>query len=74
MRVEDIFNEPGRIAGQMRELAAEIGQLRLSLLPGGLDYSLERVQGGSGSDRVEEILDRIREREERLEVLDARRK
>lgn len=74
MSTESIFNEPGRIAGQMRELAAEIGQLRLSLLPGGLDYSMERVQGGSGSDRVEEILDRIREREERLEALDARRK
>lgn len=74
MRAEDILNEPERIAGQMRELAAQIGQLRLSLLPGGLDYSVERVQGGSGSDRVEDVLDRIREREERLEVLDARRK
>ena len=74
MSAEDILNEPERIAGQMRELAAQIGQLRLSLLPGGLDYSVERVQGGSGSDRVEDVLDRIREREERLEELDARRK
>lgn len=74
MSAEDILNEPEKIAGQMRELAAQIGQLRLSLLPGGLDYSVERVQGGSGSDRVEDVLDRIREREERLEELDDRRK
>lgn len=74
MSAEDILNEPERIAGQMRELAAQIGQLRQSLRPGGLDYSVERVQGGSGSDRVEDVLDRIHEREERLEELDARLK
>lgn len=74
MSAEELFNEPEKIAEDMKELAAQIGQLRLSLLPGGLDYSMERVQGGSGSGRVEEVLDRIREKEERLEVLDARRK
>lgn len=74
MRAEEALREPERLAGKMREIAAEIEQLRLSLLPGGLDYSLDRVQGGGTSNRTEEILDRIREKEERLEVLDARRK
>lgn len=73
MRAKEIFEEPARIAGQMRELVAEIAQMRLSLLPGGIDYSIDRVQGGEGSGRTEAVLDKIAQKEKRLEELDARR-
>ena len=73
MRAEDLLREPERLERKIRILAREIDRIRLGLLPGGVDYTLDRVDGGGGSDRYPAALDRILPREEKIRELNARR-
>ena len=73
MRAEDLLREPERLDRKIRILAREIDRIRLGLLPGGIDYTLDRVDGGGGSDRYPAALDRILPREEKIRELNARR-
>lgn len=72
MRAERLLTEPQRLETKIRILAAQIDKARLSLMPGGIDYSMDKVQGG-GVDKYPAVLDQILEKEERIRELNARR-
>lgn len=72
MRAEYVLSEPKRIKKRILELVSEIYELRQSLLPGGLNYELDKVQGTAGGDRYEATMDRILKREREQEELEVR--
>lgn len=59
MRAEEILQEPRRIEWRIRTISAEIEQARCSLLPGGINYELDRIQGGTSGDRYAEVMGKI---------------
>lgn len=72
MNAERLLKEPARLETKIRILAAQIDKARLSLLPGGVDYSADRVQGGH-IDKYPEAMDIIIAKEEEIRRLNARR-
>lgn len=72
MKAEDILKEPERIELKMIVLAAEIARIRQSLQPGGVDYAVDRVQGGGDRDKYPAAMDKINEREKKFLELEAR--
>lgn len=73
MRAEDLLREPERLERKIRILAREIDRIRLGLLPGGIDYSADKVQG-SPVDKYPQVMDIILRDEEKLRELTARRR
>lgn len=73
MRAEDLLREPERLGRKIVILAKEIDRIRNDLLPGGVDYAADRVQGGGGVDRYPPAMDRILAREKKIQELNARR-
>lgn len=73
MRAEELLREPERIERKILILAREIDRIRQGLYPGGVDYALDRVQGGEGVDRYPAAVDRIIARENRIRELNSRR-
>lgn len=54
-----MLREPERLRRKVSELAARITEERQSLLPGGINYEMDRVQGGGHGDRYAAVMDRI---------------
>lgn len=73
MNAERLLTEPERLERKIRILAAQIDKARLSLLPGGVDYSADRVQGGGGADKYPAVMDTIIEKEKQIVELNSRR-
>lgn len=73
MRAEEVLREPERLGRQILILAREIDRARLSLLPGGIDYSADKVQG-SPVDKYPQAMDIIIKNEEKLRELTTRRR
>ena len=73
MRVEELLREPERLERKIVILVREIDRIRNDLLPGGVDYAADRVQGGGGFDRYPPAMDRILQREEKIREINARR-
>lgn len=73
MKAEQLLRRPERIEKRILVLVTEIDHIRQSLLPGGFDYSLDRVQGGEGADKYPAAMDKIIEREEQIRELIAER-
>lgn len=59
MRAEELLREPQRITKSIRMLSAEIEHVRSSLMPGGINYELDRIQGGFSGDRFAEAMAKI---------------
>ena len=73
MRAEELLREPERLGRKILILAREIDRIRNDLLPGGVDYAADRVQGGGGFDRYPSAMDRILAREKKITELNTRR-
>ena len=74
MRAEEELKTPHSINKRIRVQLARIDQIRLSLLPGGMNYDLDRVQGGFPGDRYAEAMGRISEIEERIKKLEEKKR
>lgn len=73
MRADEVLREPERLGRKILILAREIDRARMSLLPGGIDYSADKVQGNP-VDKYPQVMDIILRDEEKLRELTARRR
>ena len=57
--VYEFLSRPLRIKSQIRKKETELYGLRMSVLPGGIDYSRDKVQTSPSSDQMEKYAARI---------------
>lgn len=72
MKAEELLREPERLERKIKLLVNEIDYQRSTLLPGGIDYSADKVQS-SGNDKYPRVMDIILKDEEMVRELNARR-
>ena len=73
MRAEEILREPLKLEREIVTLFSEIEHIRMGLTPGGVDYSLDRVQTSELMDKYPAAMDRILAKEKKIGELNARR-
>lgn len=73
MKPEDELQMPHVIDKRIRFQLARIEYIRSSLLPGGIAYDMDRVQGGYPGDRYAQAMARISEIEENIRKLEEKK-
>ena len=73
MRADEILREPLKLEREIVTLFSEIEHIRMGLTPGGVDYSLDRVQTSELMDKYPAAMDRILAKEKKIGELNARR-
>ena len=73
MRAEIELRMPYYIEKQIRNYLVRIDYIRSSLLPGGIAYDLDRVQGGFPGDRYANAMGRISEIEDVITKLEQKK-
>lgn len=73
MRAEEILQEPRHIEWLIKTISAEIELARCSLLPGGINYELDKIQGGAGGDRYADVMAKIDALEQKAKRLEEKR-
>ena len=74
MKPEDELQMPYVIDKRIRFQLARIEYIRSSLLPGGIAYDTDKVQGGYPGDRYAAAMGRISEIEDRIKKLEEKKK
>lgn len=73
MKPEDELQMPHVIDKRIRFQLARIEYIRSSLLPGGIAYDMDRVQGGYPGDRYAQAMARISETEDNIRKLEEKK-
>lgn len=73
MKPEDELQMPHVIDKRIRFQLARIEYIRSSLLPGGIAYDMDRVQGGYPGDRYAQAMARISEIEDNIRKLEEKK-